>query len=239
MKLVLIPAGKFLMGSPPSEEGRRANEGPEHEVTISKPFYMGAYEVTQGQFEKVMGRNPSSCRDGPNNPVESVSGGDAATFCERLSALDVEPGGWRVYRLPTEAEWEYACRAGTRTAYSFGDDHRKLAEYGWFNENDGGRTHPVGLLKPNPWGLYDMHGNVWELCSDTYKPDYYGHAPATDPTGPPPGPFRAIRGGARSNPWQEARSANRWPDFPPQPHPNVGFRVVCPAPSGPSGAHRS
>jgi formylglycine-generating enzyme required for sulfatase activity/tRNA A-37 threonylcarbamoyl transferase component Bud32 len=228
MKLVLIPPGKFLMGSPASEAARRENEGPQHEVLISKPFYMGAYEVTQGQFQKMMGRNPSNCAEGPNNPVESMTWVDAVTFCEKLSALDAEERARRVYRLPTEAEWEYACRAGTRTAYSFGDDHEKLTEYGWFAENDKGRTHPVGLLRPNPWGLYDMHGNVWELCGDFYVEDYYVRSPATDPHGPPPGPYRAIRGGARGNPWSEERSANRWPNFvADQGHPNVGFRVVC------------
>jgi len=156
MKMVLIRPGKFVMGSPDSEEGHQRNEGPQHEVTISKPFYMGVTEVTQAQYEAVMGTNPSHFR-GPTNPVETVSWIDATEFCRKLFEKTRQ-----AVRLPTEAEWEYACRAGTRTAYSFGDDPVALGEHAWWAGNSDKTTHSVGQKKPNAWGLYDMHGNVRE-----------------------------------------------------------------------------
>jgi formylglycine-generating enzyme required for sulfatase activity len=175
MKLVLIRPGKFMMGSPDSEQGRGPKEGPQHEVTISKPFYMGVTEVTQAQYEVVMGTNPSRFQ-GPMNPVEKVSREDAMAFCRKLS----EKTG-KTVRLPTEAEWEYACRAGTKTRYSFGDSDRTLGDYAWYKGNSEDKPHPVGRKKPNAWGLYDMHGNVWEWCAGWYG-NYSGGA-STDPQG--------------------------------------------------------
>jgi formylglycine-generating enzyme required for sulfatase activity len=218
------------MGSPESENGRRANEGPQHEVFITRPFYLGMYEVTQGQYEKVTGKNPSGyTKDkggGPRHPVETVSWEDAVAFCQALSGREAEKQRGRVYRLPTEAEWEYACRAGSRTAFSFGDDATQLGRYAWLKDNDEGRTHPVGEREPNPWGLYDMHGNAWEWCADAYDGAYYQAAPAHDPPGPRRGTGRVIRGGGIGWDWTQLRSANRYPDYS-QPDKNVGFRVAC------------
>ena len=174
MKLVLIPKGTFMMGSPESEKGRYENET-EHEVTISKDYYLGVYEVTQAQYEKVMGNNPSHFQgaivgnENADLPVENVPWHDAVEFCKKLSELPEEKKAGRVYRLPTEAQWEYACRAGSKTAYSFDDEEGLLPVYGWFYRNSSDRTHTVGLLEPNAWGLYDMHGNVWEWCSDWHE----------------------------------------------------------------------
>jgi formylglycine-generating enzyme required for sulfatase activity len=177
-----------MMGSPDSEQGRASNEGPQHEVTISKPFYMGATEVTQAQYEAVMGTNPSKIK-GPTNPVVSVSWEDAGEFCRKLS----EKTG-KTVRLPTEAEWEYACRAGTKTRFSFGDSDIALGDYAWCGRNSGGKAHPVGRKKPNAWGLYDMHGNVWEWCVDWYGS--YSSGASTDPQGAGSGGTRVARGGA-------------------------------------------
>ena len=181
MKLVLIRPGKFMMGSPDSEEDHDFNEGPQHEVTISKPFYMGVTEVTQAQYEAVMGTNPVTDDvpgfKGPTNPVDSVTWDEAVLFCRKLSAKT-----GKTFRLPTEAEWEYACRAGTKTRFSFGDSKSVLGDYAWHKGNSGETTHPVGQKKPNAWGLYDMHGNVWELCADWYGE--YPKGPVTDPSGP-------------------------------------------------------
>jgi len=188
MKLLLIRPGNFLMGSPDSVKGRRANEGPQHEVTISKPFYMGLTEVTQAQYEAVMGRNPSKL-NGPTNPVESVTWDDAIAFCRKLS----ENTG-KAVRLPTEAEWEYACRAGSKTRFSFGDSESDLGDYAWFESNSGGKAHPVGQKKPNPWGLYDMHGNVTEWGADGFGP--YSSEASTDPQGAGSGHDRVARGGS-------------------------------------------
>jgi formylglycine-generating enzyme required for sulfatase activity len=186
MRLVLIRPGRFMMGSPGSELGHKADESPQHEVTISKPFYMGVTEVTQAQYEAVMGTNPSEFK-GPTNPVESVSWNEATEFCRKLSLKTR-----RTVRLPTEAEWEYACRAGTNTRFSFGNFDSTLADYGWSSSNSGGTTHPVGQKKPNAWGLYDMHGNVMEWCAD-WRGSYPSGA-CTDPQGPASATSRAKRG---------------------------------------------
>ena len=169
MELVLIPAGKFMMGSPSGDQERYDDEGPVHEVIIKNPFYVGKYPVTQKQWEKIMGSNPSKFR-GEDRPVESVSWNDVQEFIKKLN--EKESAG--KYRLPSESEWEYACRAGTTTRYSFGDDESKLDDYAWYSENSGSETHPVGQNNPNPWGLYDIHGNVWEWCQDNWHGNYDG-----------------------------------------------------------------
>ena len=229
MKLVLIPKGTFMMGSPESEQGRNENEN-QHEVTISKDYYLGVYEVTQAQYEKVMGKNLSyfqGAKVGNENadlPVENVSWDEAVKFCKKLSALPEEKKAGRVYRLPTEAEWEYACRAGSKTAYSFDDEEGLLPEYGWFSRNSSRRTHTVGLLEPNAWGLHDMHGNVWEWCSDWYEE--YPKGAVSDPTGPKEGSSRVIRGGCWVNVAAYCRSAFRYWRAPSSRNLNLGFRLA-------------
>jgi formylglycine-generating enzyme required for sulfatase activity len=219
IKLVPIPAGSFLMGSPAQEVGRGEVEGPQYKVTISKPFQMGATEVTQEQYEAIMGKNPSSCK-GPANPVEQVSWEEAMEFCKKVSAKT----GQKV-RLPTEAEWEYACRAGTKTRFYSGDEEKDLADCGWYIENSGKQTHPVGEKKPNAFGLFDMHGNVWEWCADWYAESYLG-AKAVDPTGPATGTNRVVRGGCWLDPMRLCRSAIRFRNKPDSRSAYVGFRVV-------------
>ena len=215
MKLRLIPAGEFMMGSPGTESYRDDNETP-HRVSITKPFYLGVTEVTQEQYQKVMGTNPSSF-NGPQNPVETVSWAEAVEFCGKLSAMPAEKTAGHVYRLPTEAEWEYACCSGTTTAYSFGDDASRLGDYGWFRSNSDSGTHPVGEKKPNAWGLYDMHGGVYEWCQDWYGA--YPSGSATDPTGATSGSFRVPRGGSWDFIARDCRSADR-----------SGFSRVTPQP---------
>ena len=205
MKFKLIPAGTFTMG-----DGDDA-----HDVTLTKPFKMGVHEVTQAQYEQVMGVNLSKYK-GADNPVENVSWDDAVEFCRKLSELPAEKAAGNVYRLPTEAEWEYACRAGTTTKYSFGDDESKLGDYGWFSENSGTKPHPVGGKKPNAWGLYDMYGNVWEWCQDLYGD--YPSGTVTDRTGAAQGSYRVGRGGGWLDPAEVCRSAFRGRDSPVVPH---------------------
>jgi formylglycine-generating enzyme required for sulfatase activity len=229
MKLVLIPKGTFMMGSPESEQGRNEIEN-QHEVTISKDYYLGVYEVTQAQYEKVMGKNPSHFQgaivgnENADLPVEKVSWDDAVEFCKKLSDLPEEKKAGREYRLPTEAEWEYACRAGSKTVYSFDDEEGLLPEYGWFDRNSSNRTHTVGLLDPNAWGLYDMHGNVWEWCSDRYGE--YPKGAVADPTGPEMGSLRVIRGGSWNFAAAECRSASRDWSGPSDHGDDLGFRVA-------------
>ena len=188
MTVMLIPSGKFTMGSPKDGKVHYRNEGPQHEVTISRPFYMGIYTVTQEQYEQIMGKNPSNFK-GEQNPVEQVSWDDAVEFCKALS----KKTGMAV-SLPTEAQWEYACRAASATLFSYGDDYDKLSDYAWYYTNSNGRTHTVGQLKPNEWGLYDMHGNVLQWCSDWYA-DTYANGDISDPQGPGSGTERVLRGG--------------------------------------------
>jgi formylglycine-generating enzyme required for sulfatase activity len=223
MKLTLIPAGEFQMGS-----DARDCEKPHHLVKISKLFYLGVYEVTQQQYEKVMGARPwqgkDSVKEGADYPAVFVSHDDAVEFCRRLSKQEgVE------YRLPTEAEWEYACRAGTSTAYSFGDDEAKLGQYAWYEKNawlrDEKYAHRVGQKLPNRWGLYDIHGNVWEWCQDWYAP-YGSEKVVSDPLGPAQGEYRVLRGGSFCYRTSYVRSAFRRINLPVNRFFNVGFRAA-------------
>ncbi|MBT3201787.1 MAG: SUMF1/EgtB/PvdO family nonheme iron enzyme [Phycisphaerales bacterium] len=183
MELVYIKPGAFIMGGVSKTDGRfTCVEVPKHAVTITKGFYLGKYEVTQAQYQAIMGSNPSRSTKSPDCPVDNISEPDALKFCEVLA----EKTG-REARLPTEAEWEYASRAGKDTAWFFGKDASKLGDYAWFKDNAGGKSHPVGQKKPNPWGLYDMYGNVCERISDKYAKDYYAKSPKKDPTGPSQG----------------------------------------------------
>ncbi|MCY2928851.1 MAG: formylglycine-generating enzyme family protein [Planctomycetota bacterium] len=219
MKLVLTPAGTFMMGSPESEKDRLADEGPQHEVIISKAFYMGACEVTQEQYQAVMGKNPSRFK-GAKNPVEQILWDDAVEFCKALSAKT-----GKTVRLPTEAQWEYACRAGSKTRFGYGDEDAALGENAWYRRNSGGTTHPVGQKKPNAWGLYDMHGNVWEWCSDWYA-DSYANAGNRDPQGVDSGANRVLRGGSWFNDPRICRSADRRRLSPGIRCDHFGFRVA-------------
>jgi formylglycine-generating enzyme required for sulfatase activity len=180
MEMVYIKPGKFVMGGEITKGGKwTCVEVPKHEVTITKGFYLGKYEVTQAQFEAMTGANPSSASRDPNCPADNIDERGAWTFCKSVALKTGQD-----VRLPTEAEWEYACRAGSKTLWFSGDDESTLGDYAWYMKNDGGKSHPVGQKKPNPWGLYDICGNVCERVSDTYAPDYYAQSPKEDPTGP-------------------------------------------------------
>jgi formylglycine-generating enzyme required for sulfatase activity len=217
------PSGTFKMGSPADAVGSERNEQ-QFEVSLSKGFWMQQTELTQAQYEALMGINPSHFR-GDLNPVESVSFSDAQEFCRRLCELPPEKNSGNLYRLPTEAEWEYACRAGSTSSFCFGDDEAMLDEYGWFNRNAARTTHPVGGKKPNAWGLYDMHGNVGEWCSDYYSA--YPSDPQTDPQGAESGSQIVVRGGGWFFVPQNARSAHR--DAYPKAarYVGLGFRLVA------------
>ncbi|MCL2155884.1 MAG: SUMF1/EgtB/PvdO family nonheme iron enzyme [Leptospirales bacterium] len=266
MRMVLIPAGTFQMGSPTTEPGRYYNET-QHQVTLTTSFYMGKYQVTQDEYEAVMGTNPSYFPSNPasgeiqgKRPVECVSWYDALVFCNNLSMLEgltpayringsTDPAAWGTvptisdatwddvaivpgstgYRLPTEAQWEYSCRAGTPTAYHTGDTINTMT--GWYRSNSNSRTHQVGLRTVNDFGLYDMHGNVYEWCWDWYDSSYYLSSPSSDPMGPVYGSSRVLRGGS----WYyfEAsylRSACRdySSDGPSARYEDMGFRVIRP-----------
>ena len=237
MEFVEIPLGEFPMGSPSSESGRDDDEGPVHKVRIAKPFFLGAYEVTQRQWEQVMGNNPSHFRGG-NRPVERVSWHDAQEFIRKLCAK--EHVGQGTYRLPTEAEWEYACRAGSRTRFYSGDDDPTLSRIAWHRGSSHGRTHEVGRKLPNAFGLHDMSGNVWEWCQDWHDSGYYARSPVEAP-GPDAGFHRVARGGNWLYAPKLSRSANRFGFSPDERIGGVGFRVArsaarrAPAPTLPGG----
>ena len=230
LEMVLIPAGEFLMGSPDSAKDALDGEKPQHRVRISKPFYLGKYLVTQEQWEAVMGDNPSKFK-GPRNPVERVSWEDCQVFLGKLNEKfrrphpSPLPAGEGEFRLPTEAQWEYACRAGSTTRYCFGDTENGLGEYAWYGENSDRHTHPVGEKKPNAWGLHDMHGNVWECCQDWYDKGYYARSPTDDPMGPTTGWYRVPRGGGYSDPAGDCPSAYRYRIGPRYRRGDVGLRV--------------
>ncbi|GEM_PF-1072831 len=229
MEFVRIQSGTFIMGSPQSETHRESDEGPLTEVTISERFLLGKYEVTQAQWERVMGTNPSRFK-GEELPVERVSWNLAVTFCERLTEREREAGrlpeGY-AFTLPTEAQREYACRAGTQTRFYYGDDpeYDHLTQYAWYWTNSGSKTHPVGEKKPNAWGLYDMHGNVWEWCQDVYANAYPG-GDVIDPLGPETGAVRLIRGGGWEDFPRDCRSACRLRAWPGNSFSYLGFRVA-------------
>jgi formylglycine-generating enzyme required for sulfatase activity len=268
MKLVRIPAGEFLMGSPDSDKDAEDDEKPQHRVRITRPFYLGATEVTVGQFRRVVeatGLRTEAETDGKGgigwneakgtfeqapkytwlnpgfaqtdeHPVVNVSWNDAIAFCNKLSEREgLKPyyqfgggaqSGGDGYRLPTEAEWEYACRAGSTTRFGFGDDEATLGESAWFYDKSGRKTHPVGRKRLNAFGLYDMHGNVCEWCWDSYDKHYYGQSPGADPLGPSQAAGRVRLGGGWFNNPRSCRSANRGGIAPGYRLGDLGFRVA-------------
>jgi formylglycine-generating enzyme required for sulfatase activity len=218
MEFVLIPAGSFLMGSTPFAAGD-ADEMPEHKVMITQPFLLGKYEVTQEQWTQLMGNNPSHFK-GAKRPVDTVSWNDCQRFFAKLHGKT-----GRTFSLPTEAQWEYACHAGTTTRWNTGDQPESLNDSAWSNQNSGNTTHPVGEKKPNAWGVYDLHGNLGEWCADWYG-NPYPNGDATDPSGPPSGQSKVIRGGAWGDDPINVRSAYRNANGPDGAHDGIGFRCV-------------
>jgi formylglycine-generating enzyme required for sulfatase activity len=183
IQMVYMKPGSFIMGGNNTEEGKfKCVEVPKHEVEITKGYYIGKHPITQAQYQAVLGNNPSKSTISPDCPVDNIGEDMAQDFCREVTVLT-----GRELRLPTEAEWEYACRAGTDTKWFFGNDPAPMEEYAWFKDNSEAKSHPVGQKKPNPWGLYDVYGNVCERCSDKYEKDYYKNSPKQDPTGPSPG----------------------------------------------------
>src|SRR4051812_17395706 len=222
-EMVAITGGKFMMGT------KGEVDAPLHETVVSS-FMMDKFLVTQQDFQKVTGSNPSRWK-GEKNPVEQVRWSDAVRYCNKRSELEgLQPcydvKTWECnfdangYRLPTEAEWEYACRAGSATDYFFGDAPSKLGDFAWYEKNSGGKPHPVGQKKPNPWGLYDICGNVWEWCNDFYKVDYYKESPRENPRGPKTGQNKVLRGGAFRFSNDNCRSGYRYNE-------NPGYADVC------------
>ncbi len=211
--MVLIKAGTFLRQKLP--------------VTISYDFWINKYEVTQSEYESLTGQNPSNFKGDPNRPVEKVTYYDAVSYCTAVTKREQAAGRLPPtyeYRLPSEAEWEYACRAGGTNLFSFGDSEAAAPEYAWTTENSEGTTHPIGQKRPNAWGLYDMHGNVWEWCLDWFA--QYPTTARKDPFGPKEGQFKVFRGGGWNNEIRFARSANRFMMAPVRGIHFVGFRIV-------------
>lgn len=218
LDLIMVPGGEFTMGDNESK--------PAHAVKISQPFYLAAYEVTQAQWEAVMGHNPSRFK-GARNPVERVSWEDCQEFIEKLNAKVTATTETKAgkFALPTEAQWEYACRAGSKTHYCCGADKPGLLDYGWHVKNGQSKTHPVGEKKPNAWGFYDMHGNVAEWCQDWYDRQYYEKSPTDDPSGPTAGTARVIRGGFWGASAWRSRSGYRDHNSPRRFGRHLGLRV--------------
>jgi formylglycine-generating enzyme required for sulfatase activity len=223
VEMVLLKSGAFMMGDEDEVDAQP------HQVSVSA-FYMDKYLVTQKEYQRVMGKNPARWQ-GSANPIEQVRWSDAVRYCNKRSELaGLEPcydlEKWQCdfskngFRLPTEAEWEYACRAGTKTAYFFGNDAGQLGKYAWFEDNSGGKPHPVGQKQANPWGIYDICGNVWEWCNDYYQVDYYQQSPSVDPRGPEQGESKVVRGGAWKFSAESCRSAYRYNE-------NPGYTDVC------------
>ncbi|MCS1411375.1 MAG: Serine/threonine-protein kinase pkn1 [Verrucomicrobia subdivision 3 bacterium] len=221
---VWIQPGGYLMGSPDTEAERFTDEGPQHHVTVDSGFWLSQYEVTQKKYQSITGFNPSRAQGLPDNPVENISWVEAMDYCRRLNQAAMNAGklpqGYE-FRLPTEEEWEYACRAGTTTAYSYGDDVEDLSEHGWYADNSGSTPSPVGSKKPNPWGLYDMHGNVFEWCYTRYKAYPGGKIRNLSID------YRAVRSGAFICPPTILRSATRFESAPAVSRSWLtGFRVA-------------
>jgi len=228
MKFRVIPTGTFLMGSPDRPGSK--DEHPQHKVTITKGFGLRVHTVTQWQWRRLMGNTPWKQRTYVKERSEIaatwVSWYDAVSFCRKLSDSEGV-----CYRLPTEAEWEWSCRAGTTTAYSFGDDAQQLGKYAWYDNNASDKgaeyAHVTGQKSANPFGLHDMHGNVWEWCQDWYAHCYGGKSAATDPAGPASSSSRVLRGGSWYSESALLRSAYRRSYAPDRRRFNIGFRVVC------------
>ena len=237
-EMVQLPGGWFTMGDEDEVDAKP------HEVFVSS-FYIDKYPVTQEEYRRVMGENPSRWK-ASKNPVEQVSWSKAARYCNARSRLEglrpcYDLNTWECdfdangYRLPTEAEWEYACRAGSKTKYFFGNEPSKLRNYAWFDKNSGKKPQPVGQKQPNPWGLYDMYGNVWEWCNDFYKVNYYQESPEENPKGPKTGDNKVVRGGAFKFSSESCRSGYRYNEDPAYSdvcfgYDIYGFRCVINAP---------
>jgi len=211
--MILVKAGTFLRIKYP--------------VTLTRDFWLGKYEVTQGEYVAIAGKNPSHFQGDTNRPVEKLTCLDAVAYCRDLTQRERQAGhlppGYE-YRLPSEAEWEYACQAGTTNLFSFGDDVKEAGQYAWTMENSEGTTHPVGQKLPNPWGFYDMHGNVWEWCSDWFAP--YPAMALTDPSGATSSKFKVFRGGGWNQAIEFARCRNRFMMSPTNGIHFVGFRIA-------------
>jgi formylglycine-generating enzyme required for sulfatase activity len=237
MRFVRIPAGSFMMGAVEQDRQGGPHEKPRHRVAISKPFYLAQFELTLAQWEAVMGRSPyvgprsnsyydlpgmAARINRPDHPA-TISWNESQEFIRLLNQKE----GHQRYRLPTEAEWEYAARAGTTTVYSFGDDTGQLGRHAWFGESFAtGGTHPVGQKPANPWGLHDIHGNVWEWVQDWYAPDAYARGEATDPAGPASGTRRVVRGGSWHSTGDGWRSSARRDYVPDYRGISIGLRLV-------------
>ena len=239
ISLRLVPAGEFQMGSAPSDDARQPDEVPQHPVRVTDPFYLGVCPITAGQYAEVNGRDEPLDNSDSACPAVHVTWTMAADFCNRLSLNEGLPpyylweeneivvtGGGRGYRLPTEAEYEYACRAGTQTSWNCGASPTGLERVAWFADNSGGRAHPVGQKEPNAFGLHDMHGNVWQWCGDWYSTQYYQQSPRNNPLGPLHGQARVLRGGAFDLPAKYLRSAMRDWHRPWIRRPAIGFRIA-------------
>jgi formylglycine-generating enzyme required for sulfatase activity len=230
LSFVWLPPRQFTMGSPLDEQDRYDHEGPQTRVTLTRGFFLGRYPVTQGEYLSVIGSNPSYFTGDTNRPVEQVSWEDATNYCGQLTQQQQTAGrlptGW-AYRLPTDAEWEYACRAGTTNRLYYGNDpsYTQLGNYAWYSGNSGSTTHAVGGKLPNRWGLYDMAGNVWQWCQDWWADSLPGGS-VTNPQGPASGSYRVLRGGCWYLGAAYCRSAHRNYGDPTFPISRVGFRVV-------------